>query len=85
MLTTFYKLRVIMELEDFVKKFAGCFNHTNAAQFKPSTSFRGLDEWGSMMALIVIAMVDADYGKTVTSEDLKNADTIESLFQIVKT
>ena len=73
-----------MELKDFVKKFADCFNQTEASAFKPDTPFRKLDEWGSMMALIVIAMVDADFGKTVTSEDLKNADTIASLFEIVK-
>jgi acyl carrier protein len=84
MTATFSKLRVIMELEDFVKKFADCFNQTDAALFKPETVFRKLDEWGSMMALIVIAMIDADFGKTITSEDLKTADTIASLFAIVK-
>jgi acyl carrier protein len=84
MIATFSKLRVIMELEDFVKNFADCFNQTDANAFKPDTQFRKLDEWGSMMALIVIAMIDGDFGKTVNSEDLKNADTIASLFEIVK-
>jgi acyl carrier protein len=73
-----------MELEDFINKFAECFNQTGASAFKPETEFRKLDEWGSMMALIVIAMIDADFGKTITSEDLKNAGTIASLFEIVK-
>ncbi len=74
-----------MELEDFVKKFAECFNQTDAAVFKPETEFKKLDEWGSMMALIIIAMIDADYSKTITSDDLKNAHTIAVLFEIVKT
>ena len=74
-----------MEPEDFIKKFAACFNQTDASVFKPDTEFRKLDEWGSMMALIVIAMIDADFGKTITSDDLKNAGTIASLFEIVKT
>ena len=73
-----------MELEDFVKKFADCFNQTELSVITPDTEFRKLEEWGSMMALIVIAMVDADFGKTITSEDLKNAGTIASLFEIVK-
>jgi len=73
-----------MELEDFINKFAECFNQTGTELFKPDTEFRKLDEWGSMMALIVIAMIDADFGKTVTSEDLKNAGTIAALFEIVK-
>lgn len=73
-----------MESEDFINKFAGCFNQTGESAFKPETEFKKLDEWGSMMALIVIAMIDADYGKTVTSDDLQNAGTIASLFEIVK-
>lgn len=73
-----------MELQDFIKKFAECFNQTDPSVFSPGTEFRKLDEWGSMMALIVIAMIDADFGKTVTSDDLKNAGTISMLFEIVK-
>jgi acyl carrier protein len=73
-----------MELQDFINKFADCFNQTPVSAFKPDTEFRKLDEWGSMMALIVIAMIDADFGKTITSEDLKNSATISSLFEIVK-
>ena len=73
-----------MELQDFINKFADCFNQTSASSFKPDTEFRKLEEWGSMMALIIIAMIDADFGKTITSDDLKNAGTIASLFEIVK-
>jgi acyl carrier protein len=73
-----------MELDDFVKKFADCFNQTPPSVFKPGTEFAKLEEWGSMITLIVIAMIDADFGKTVTAEDLKSARTIASLFEIVK-
>ncbi len=73
-----------MELEDFVKRFADCFHQTPLSGFKPETEFAKLEEWGSMMTLIVIGMIDADFGKTITSDDLKNATTIASLFEIVK-
>jgi len=73
----------MMQLEEFIKKFAECFNQTDAASITPETEFRKLDEWGSMMALIVIAMVDADYNKTVTSEDLKSANTVAQLFDVI--
>jgi acyl carrier protein len=72
-----------MELQEFTQKFADCFNQTDASLIKPETEFKALEEWGSMLALIVIAMIDSDYGKTVSSEDLKNATTIASLFEIV--
>ncbi len=73
-----------MLLEEFVEKFADCFNQTSAAAFKPETEFKKLSEWGSMLVLIVIAMVDADYEKVITAEDLKSAVTVEQLFEIVK-
>ena len=74
-----------MSLEDFTQKFADCFHQTDIALIRPETEFKKLEEWGSMMALIVIAMIDADFGKTVTSEDLKSATTVSSLYEIVKT
>jgi acyl carrier protein len=73
-----------MTLEDFAQKFAGCFNQTSTSSIKPETEFKKLEEWGSMMALIVIAMIDADFGKTISSEDLKKATTVSSLYEIVK-
>ena len=72
-----------MELDEFVQKFADCFNQTDGQKIVSNTNFKKLDEWGSMMALIVIAMVDSDFGKTITSEDLKNAQTVGDLFEIV--
>ena len=72
-----------MELQDFTQKFAECFNQTDPAQITAHTEFKKLEEWGSMLALIVIAMVDADYGKTVTAEDIKAANTVADLFTIV--
>lgn len=73
-----------MELTDFIEKFAGCFNQTDVSTIKADTRFKDLEEWGSMMALIVIAMIDGDFGKTITAGDLKSADTVAGLFEIVK-
>jgi acyl carrier protein len=74
-----------MTPEDFIEKFAECFHQTDAPLIRPETEFKKLEEWGSMMALIVIAMIDTDFGKTITSEDLKSATTVSSLYEIVKT
>ena len=73
-----------MLLNEFVEKFAQCFHHTDPSLIKAETRFSELEEWGSMMTLIVIAMIDADYSKTITSEDLKRALTVADLFEIVK-
>lgn len=73
-----------MLLDDFVKKFADCFHQIDNTTISGKTRFRELEEWGSMMALIVIAMIDSDFGKTVTADDLKSAETVEALFVLVK-
>ena len=73
-----------MLAEEFTQKFADCFYQTDPVSIKSDTEFRKLEEWGSMMALIVIAMIDSELGKTVTAEDLKSASTVADLFEIVK-
>ncbi len=69
-----------MSLDEFIKKFSDCFHSTNPDLIKAETKFKELDEWGSMMALIVIAMIDSDYGKTITSDDIKSSETVSDLF-----
>jgi acyl carrier protein len=73
-----------MELEDFVAKFAEQFDETDISEFKAGTEFKGLYEWSSMTALSLIAMIDDEYGVTVKGIDIKNAETIEDLFNTVK-
>ena len=73
-----------MSAEEFTQKFAECFYQTDPLSIRSDTEFKKLEEWGSMMALIVIAMIDADFGKTITAEDLKHAITVADLFEIIK-
>jgi len=73
-----------MQSEDFIQKFAACFHQTEPATIQAETKFRELEEWGSMLALIVIAMIDGDFGKTITAEDLKSTNTVAELFEVVK-
>lgn len=73
-----------MELQEFVKNFASQFEDTDIALFSPSTSFRDLDEWSSIVGLSIILMVDEEYGITIGADEMKKAQTIEELFNIVK-
>jgi len=73
-----------MELNEFVAQFADQFFNTDISVFKPETKFHDLDEWSSLMALSVIAMVDEEYGIALQGNDMKAAVTIEDLFNIVK-
>ncbi len=69
--------------EEFIQKFADCFYQADPVAIDGNTEFRKTEEWGSMLALIVIAMIDSEFGKTITAEDLKNANTVTDLYEIV--
>ena len=42
-----------------------------------------LNEWGSLTTLSIIAMVDEEYGVEIKADDLRKAETIGDLFEIV--
>lgn len=73
-----------MELKDFIQNFADQLEDTDASEFKAETVFKDLDEWSSLLALSIIAMADEEYGVTLHGEDIRNASTIEDLFNTVK-
>ncbi len=73
-----------MDLNKFVENFANQFDDTDAEVFTPETRFRDLDEWSSLIALSIIAMVDEEYDVTLKGDDIKNATTVEDLFNTVK-
>ena len=73
-----------MELKTFIENFATQFDETDPSEFQANTKFRELDEWSSLMALSIIAMVDEEYGVAIKGKDVREAETIEELFNIVK-
>ena len=72
-----------MELQDFIQNFADQFDDLDAATLSGNTEFKELDEWNSLVALSVIAMIDEEYEVTVKGNDITGAKTIEDLFNIV--
>lgn len=83
-LTIIYKQLFIMELKDFIANFAEQFDETDANEIQANTIFRDLEEWSSLIALSVIAMVDEEYDVVLKGDDIRNANTIEDLFNTVK-
>lgn len=74
----------IMELKEFIENFADQFEETEASEFTADTKFRELDEWSSLISLSIIAMVDEEYDVALKGDDIRNSETIEDLFNIVK-
>ena len=64
-----------------------CQNHAQRVQnsvFEADLDFHELDSWSSLTSLSVVAMVYQEYGVELDTQDVRNADTIEDLFNIVK-
>ncbi len=71
-------------LNEFVELFAEQFDDTDVNDIQATTEFKKLDEWSSLLALSVIAMVDEEFGITVKGEDIRNSITVEDLYNAVK-
>lgn len=73
-----------MEIKEFIENFAGQFDDTEASELNGNTVYKELEEWSSLIALSVIAMVDEEYDVTINGDDIRNTNTIEDLFNAVK-
>ena len=73
-----------MDLNEFISNVADQFDDTDPDEIKANTRFKELDEWSSLIALSIIAMVDDEYGVTIKGTDIRNSATVEDLFNVVK-
>jgi acyl carrier protein len=72
-----------MDINFFIDQFADQFDETDVSLFTPETNFKNLDEWSSLTALSIIAMVDANFGVRINGDDIRSVNTINELFKIV--
>ena len=73
-----------MDLNEFIAHFAEQFEETEVSVFTPQTVFHELEEYSSLIALSIIAMIDEEYNVTIKGNDMRSAVTIEDLYNIVK-
>ena len=73
-----------MELTKFIENFVNQFEDTDPSEIKAETVFHDLEEYSSLIALSIIAMVDEEYDVQLKGDDMRKAVTVEDLFNIVK-
>jgi acyl carrier protein len=74
----------MMEIKEFIDKFAEIFDDIDASTLTAETKFRELDEWSSITALSAIAFADEEFDVELKGDDLRKADTILDLFNAIK-
>ena len=73
-----------MKLDEFISNFADQFDDTDSSEITATTNYRELEEWSSLIALSVIAMVDDEYDVTLKGNDITGCTTVEDLFNLVQ-
>ena len=74
-----------MELKDFISQFVEQFDNLDVSTINGETYFKEMDVWTSMAALMIIGMIDDEYGVKISAKDIRRAETIADLFELVKT
>lgn len=72
-----------MEIKEFIEKFAEACDDLDASTLNPETNFRELEEWSSLSALGLIAMVDEEFDQELSASELRSVSTIQELFDLV--
>jgi len=70
-------------LDEFIELFAEQFDETDPSTIKADTVFHVLEEYSSLIALSVIAMIDEEFDVTVKGEDMSSSVTVEDLYNKV--
>lgn len=73
----------MMDTKQFIQHFAEQFDDMDMDSLTWDTKFRDLEEWSSLVALLVITMIDEEYKVTVTGDDMKKQTTIGDLCNLV--
>lgn len=71
-------------LEEFIELFAEQFDDTDASEIQAFTVFHNLDEYSSLIALSIIAMVDEEFDVTLKGDEMRAAVTVEDLYKTIK-
>ena len=72
-----------MKIEELIQRLEEEFEDLSVG-LTPDTDFRQLDEWSSMHALIIIALVDTEYEVSLNGNDLKSMKTVQDLYNLVQ-
>ena len=73
-----------MEIKEFIENFANQFDETDPSEITAETKFKELEEWSSLTALSIIGMADEEYDVALKGNDIREASTVEDLFNVVK-
>lgn len=73
-----------MTLEEFVIEIEDAFEIQERGTLLPDTDYKKFEEWDSMHALILIALIDTEFDLLVSGNDLKNLVTVREVYELIQ-
>ena len=73
----------MMTLDTFFELFCEELDETDIENINIKTDFKNIEEWDSLVALSIIAMIDEEFEILVTGSDMMKSTTIEDLYNLV--
>lgn len=70
-----------MNITEFIQNFADQFEETDG--INAETKFHDLEEWGSLLGLSIIAMVDDEYDVVIKGDELRACITVQDVYDLV--
>lgn len=74
----------MIPLDEFLKRFCEELEDVELNNIDTSTDFKEMDEWDSLFALSIIAMIDEEFEVRITGSDLMKSKTIEDLYKLIQ-
>ena len=72
-----------MDRHEFLANFAEQFEDTDSTEIQFTTQFHKLEEWSSLIGMMLIAMVKVNYNKVISGEELKKCVTVEDVYNLI--
>ncbi len=73
-----------MDINEFVKNFESAIESIEQGSLSPDSEFRTvIPGWDSLIALSVLAMIDAEYDVTIKANDFIACEKISDVYDLV--
>ena len=73
-----------MDERIFLEHFASIFDEVEVEELTMDPLFKDIDEWSSITALGLLAVMEEEYEVALTHNDIKKSATIRDIYNIVE-
>ena len=73
-----------MNITTFIQQFEASIDGIEPGSVSADTVLASIPQWDSLALLITLAMADAEYGVTLSGNEINACVTMQNLFDLVK-